>query len=186
MEFADLLAKVKPVTRSVSLCLSGDLIAEKERTERELLAARAEDDRHNRPPEAPAIARRIRELEEEIDASLTEFVVQSVGRTDWEGLIDRHPAGDREKELGLSFGPGFVTESIALSCIEPAVMTVDQVSQLEEVLSASQLQLLFSAVMAVNTGSDRLPKSVAATATLAASEPKSNTQRPSESLGASS
>jgi hypothetical protein len=186
MDFDDLLSKVKPVTRSVTLCLAGDLVAEKERTERALLAARLEDERTNEPNKAPDVARRVRELEAQMEESTTEFVVQAVGRGVWEGLLDEHKPTDEEKEQGLTWGPGFVTAAIAACVVEPMVMTVEQVAQLEQRLSTSQLTVLFNAAVAVNMGADRLPKSVAATATLAASEERSTTARSGESLGASS
>jgi hypothetical protein len=186
MDFDDLLSKVKPVTRSVTLCLAGDLVAEKERTERELLAARLEDERTNEPNKAPDIARRVRELEAQMEEATTEFVVRAVGRGVWEGLLDEHKPSDEDKAQGMPFAATMVTAAIAACVVEPVTMTVEQVAQLEQRLSASQLKVLFNAVTAVNEGSDRLPKSALATATLLASEERSTTARSERSLGASS
>jgi hypothetical protein len=185
MNFDELLAGARPVSRTVRLCLRGDLIAAREQAERDLLVARVDDERQNRTPEAPAIAERILELEAEADNAAAEFHICAVGRTRWNGLLDENPATDKDIANDLDYGQGFPVAAIAACCVDPA-MTVDQVNQLLEVISTRQYMDLWGSVLSVNMGADDLPKSVAATATLRDSVPKSTTAVLEESPGQSS
>lgn len=170
----DILAQAQPVTRAVRLCLRGDLIAEREALERELLIARQGDLRENRIPEATAVAERIAELEAETDAASVEFKIKAVTRTEWVALLKAHPPTDEEREAGNDFGEGMAAAALAACSVDPE-MSLEQAQQLLDTVSTRQFNSLWSAILTANLGDDTLPKSVAATATLHSSGQSSTT-----------
>lgn len=174
MDFNELLAQARPVTRTVRLCLRGDLIAAREDAERELLAARVEDERTNEPNTALAIAQRILDLEAEQDAASHEFKIQALGRSQWVKLAEAHPPTAEDKANDLDYCATFPPAAIAACCADPE-MTPAQVEQLLEVISTRQFLNLWNTVLSVNIGADDLPKSAAATAVLHSSALRSTT-----------
>lgn len=172
--FEDLLAQARPVTRTVRLCLRGDLIAAREEAERDLAEARALDAQLNRVPEAPAAAERLTALEAEADEAAVEFKIKALSRKAWLALLDQYPPTEDDEAQGLEYNEGFVPAVIAACASEPA-MTTEQAEQLLDVISTRQFMELWGAVMTANLGEDDLPKSLAATATLASSAPRSTT-----------
>jgi hypothetical protein len=174
--FEDVLAQARPVTRTVRLCLRGDLLAAREQLERQLFDARAAD--------APAIADRLAAAEAEADAAAVEFVFRALSRRAWIALLDAHPPTDKDSDDGLQFNAGFPAAAISACAVEPE-MTVDQVEQLLDRVSTAQYDALWIGVLSANVGADDIPKSVAATAVRAASGTRSTTAPDTESLGAS-
>jgi hypothetical protein len=183
--FEDVLAQARPVTRTVRLCLRGDLLAAREQLERQLFDARAADANSNALPTAPAIADRLAAAEAEADAAAVEFVFRALSRRAWIALLDAHPPTDKDSDDGLQFNAGFPAAAISACAVEPE-MTVDQVEQLLDRVSTAQYDALWIGVLSANVGADDIPKSVAATAVRAASGTRSTTAPDTESLGASS
>lgn len=175
MGLDDLLAQARPITRTVRLCLRGDLIAERQRLEQELAAARAIDKGQNKAPTAPAIAKRIRKVEAEQDAASIEFEVRSIGHRAWDELLDKFPPSDAERERGWSFSNGFQdaacmsSTSLRLDDGELERVTPEQMVVLSAKLSDQQYTTLWTTVLSVNIGADDIPKSEAATAVLSGS-----------------
>lgn len=168
-DIADVLSQAENVenrrTATVRMLLRQDLARQHADLEAELLATRQDDESHNRTPLAPTIAKRIVELEQEMEAAKVEFVFRSLPRRDWVELIAKHPptkaqlkaiadaTTDVFKRTTLEFNPDtFPTAAIAASCVDPD-MTVGDVDRLERALSDSQWAQLWSKAIEVNVGS---------------------------------
>jgi hypothetical protein len=174
MGLDDLLAQARPVTRTVRLCLRGDLITQRQQLEQELAAARAHDEMSTKAPTAPAVAKRLRKVEAEQDAAAVVFEVRSIGHRAWDELLDRFPPTEADKERGWGYSAGFPSAAIAASTSarigdQLEQVTVEQVAVMFEKLSDRQYTNLWATVVSVNTGADDIPKSEAATAVLSGS-----------------
>lgn len=168
------LAQAKPKTTTVRVCLRGDLLAEHERLERELAVARRLDETENRHAEAPGVARRLQELEAEIDKAQVEFTFQAIGQKAWTDLGAEHPPTEADEQAGLEFnGRTFPVAAIAASAADP-VMSVEHSQQLFAKLNFGQWQLLWGACLAVNVEGTSVPFSAAASAVLRGFETKSS------------
>lgn len=182
----EVLAQATPKTTTVRVCLRGDLLAQHEQLERELAEARRLDEVENRHVEAPGIARRLQELEAEIDKAQVEFTFAAVGQKAWTDLGAEHPPTDADREAGLDFnGRTFPVAAIAASAVDPK-MSVEHSAKLFEKLNFGQWQLLWGACLAANVEGTSVPFSAAASAVLRGSATKSNSPTTTELLAASS
>lgn len=124
--------------------LDDDLETERERLVTEVSLAERQDAWLNRPPAAPAMHDRLRELDVEIDAARVPFVFQAFGRDLWMELAEDHT--DEKGDLDVeAFGPLIIAES----AIDP-VMTVEQVQRLWKEWSAAETESLYMAAFRVN------------------------------------
>jgi hypothetical protein len=187
-KLGDVVAQAKPRTATVRLCLRGDLAQEHERLEGELAEARRYDEQTNEPNTAPAIARRIRDIEAQMRDDEVEFVFSAIGKTRWSDLLAEHPpTKDQKADLRLDHNPEtFSVAAIAASLTEPADASLEDVEQLAEVLSVGQWAKLWSACIAANIGGDTPGESSAASAVLRAFEQSSTSAVAAASLAASS
>ena len=196
-DIADVLAQAENVdnrrTATVRLLLRQDLAREHAGLEAELLTARQGDENENRTPEAPTIARRIVDLEAEMDAAKVTFTFRAMGRRQWVDTVSSHPptkaqlkaigelSSDPLKRASLDFNPDtFPVAAIAASCVDP-VMTVEDVKRLESSLSDSQWSQLWQKAIEVNVGSTDPKASRAAGLILRLSEQSATTAAPAES-----
>jgi hypothetical protein len=182
------LAEAQPVTCEVPLCFRGDLNAARQRAERDLQKAIETDFLTNEPDQAPAVAARIKELEEEQAAASVIFLCSAVGRPDWERVARENPATEDEIAAGAErFGDGW-HRAIIKACVTVGGEKLDDVDVAHLLTKCSDYQFaeLIGGVIGVNAGSPDLPKSAAATAVLRSSVPRSTTADPEESLGLSS
>lgn len=191
----EFLADYRPVTKAVRICARGDLLAELERLESELAAARERDqasDSLAEGGEAIAVAHKIAELQGEVRAHEREFVVQSIGDRAWSDLVAEHPPKkernkskpDRSREMPWD-PEAFIPAALAASCVTPK-LSIAQANKLIDRLSGGQLRKLIDAVILVNGGSDDIPKSAAGFVLQRSSEPNSRIASRSESPGLSS
>jgi hypothetical protein len=192
VKLSEVNAEARPFTASVWLCLRGDLVRELEQLERDLAAARRADEETNEPNKAPAIARRIRDIEAEMRNSETEFTFQAIGKSAWRDLLAEHPPSKEQKDLGFSHDPEtFAVAAMARSLIDPypgeGEEAEAEVQALVEKLTTLQLGKLWTTCMSANVDGGNAPgESLAASAVLRAFEPSSITAVPAASPEASS
>lgn len=182
-DFEQVLAQIKPKTSTVRVCLRGDLLAAHEQAEAELAEARRTD---NSYAKAPEIARRVQELEAEMDASSTPFTFSAVGQKAWTDLLVKHAPSDEQKAEGYEFDPlTFPQAAMAASSVEPR-MTEAQADKLYAAVNFGQWSQLWGTCLAVNVEGSNVPFSAAASAVLRGYETKSEAPGSTKSLEASS
>lgn len=186
MDIEQVLAQVRPKTTTVRVCLRGDLLAAHEDAERALAEARRGDVLENKYAQAPDAARRVQEIEAELDEAATVFTFAAVGQKAWTDLLVQHKPSDEDRAQGYEFDPQtFPQTAIAASAVDPK-MNPTQAQRLFEVLNFGQWQQLWGACLAVNVEGSSVPFSAAASAVLRGYEMKSEQPGSTESPEASS
>jgi hypothetical protein len=156
---ADLLAKKKPVTRTVTLVLDGDLADKWNELNLKIGVLK------NAPKiDDVALATAEQELEDlrpAVEDATVKLVLSSIGRKAFQTLVEDYPPTDKQQRDARKEGATllfnaetFPVALIAASLTEPQ-MTYDDVQQLfdSENFNDTELTELFSAAMAVNTTS---------------------------------
>lgn len=114
---------------------------------------------------APALAAELDALRDEVESAKVEFRFRAIGKRAWFDLLAAHPPTAKDLEQygrNLDHNPRtFPAAAVAATLVDPA-MTVEQVTELESVLNASQFDTLFNKAVDVNIGGIRDPKSLAA------------------------
>lgn len=173
----DILAKAKPAERTVRICVAGDVSGEHERLSAELedMARNAvvQDNRlgSKKDDAQLELARRIQELEAEMEEATYPFTFRALPSKEWSDLLAAH--GDPKKER--LFNPDtFVPAAIAACCIDPEGMDdPEQAAALFDALSAGQQGELFEAAWEVNQAGPFGKKSSLASAVVHLSETSS-------------
>lgn len=188
--FDDILASAKLPEDAVEICLRGDLQRRHEDLERDLQAAREADDRASSLAEggqARKVAEEIQRVEAEMREHTHPFAFRALPSREYRELVQEHPPREGDQYDAL-YGANMLTfPSVLISrcCIDPP-MTVEQVEQLCDVLTDGQQTELFLCAARVNRDQVDVPKSVAASAILASSVPKSKQPARGESRRAGS
>lgn len=177
----------RPVTTSTRICLDGQILAEIDEANRDLVQARLDDEALNRLPVAPEVARRVVELTKLAHESEIEFVFTSIGSKAWRDLVAKHPPTDVMRRQGADFNTEtFPIAAMAAACVEPAGATVEKFTRLAETISQGQWNQLWAACHAANAGPADVPLSAAAYAIARRTETSSGQPEPTDSLAASS
>lgn len=185
--FDDILASAKLPEESVPICLRGDLQRRHEDLERDLEEAQEADKQGSSLADggqARKVAEEIQRVEAEMREHTHPFAFRALPSREYRDLVEQHPMRENH-QLDALYGVNMLTfpaAVIARCCIDP-VMTVDQVERLLEVLTDGQQMDLFIGAGRVNRERIDVPKSVAASAILAASAPKSKPPAPGASAG---
>lgn len=169
---------------TVRIPMRADLPDQIGRLELEARREKAVDDRENREPVAPGIARQIQDLEAELAASEEAFTFEALSRGTARELVAEHPATeDQQKEAAaegrrLQWNPDtYPPALIAASCITPR-LTVEDAVEIWDGWSDGQVAQLWSGCLSVNAGTvDVGPKSQIASDILTGSAPSSTTAR---------
>lgn len=176
MSFKDKLAKAALPTRTIDVCLNGDLVAEFEMVEKELEAA------ESRPADSLAgsgtseLVERLDALEAQMRESVETFTLRALphrhrpgdDRPTWNELEQRHPPrrNDMNEIIEDDKGPGFNTETFYDELIRHCTVTpeMDQGdwTTLLGALSEGQFAQLSLAASVVNRGGVDIPFSRAA------------------------
>lgn len=146
------------------------------------------DSRENREPQAPALAAKLREIEERIEDAKTAFTFRNIGRKAWADLVASNPPSKDHLKLDpqAQVNPEtFPQAAIAASCASPS-LTVEQVARIENAVTDAQWNALFGACLTANVGGNDSPKSVLAGLILQASERSATTAANEESPDRSS
>lgn len=144
--------------------LRQDMLAEHARMDAELMAELAIDQRENRDPVGPGLAKRLVAYEAEIEAAKRAFTFRAIGKRAWADLLAKHPPTKEQMKLNsrMDHNPlTFPVLAVAASCVDP-VMSVEQVTALESALNISVFDQLWMACVEANVGGGDSPKSLVA------------------------
>lgn len=174
VSFDSVLAGATRVTKSIRLCLDGELMHTIERLNEEFVLARQADEAENRDPQAPALAARIVELTEQARAKAVTFTFQSMGRRAWRNLVAEHPPSEEEKARGADFNTDtFPVAAMVMCAVAPTGITTAKLEQLGERLTDQQWDALWLTCHIANTGGADIPLFVDAFATARGTETNS-------------
>jgi len=143
----DLLAKVKPATASVRVCLRGDLLGDLDLINDDLEqydewepASMSDSD-----PRTELRARKA-ELEDQMREASASFRFQSIGDKAWSDLLAAHPAREGKQDEENWDATTFPAALIAASAVEPT-MTVAQAEALLDGFTLNQRNSIFQTAM---------------------------------------
>lgn len=152
----DLLAKVKPATASVRVCLRGDLLGELDLINDDLTQYDGwEQTGMGADPRTDLQARKT-VLESEMRDDSAVFTFETIGDKPWSDLLAAHPAREGQGEVE-NFNPDtFPVALLAASSVEPK-MTAEQVGVLFDSFTLSQRNGLFGAAYSANVRGVDIP-----------------------------
>lgn len=177
------IAAARLPERSVELCLRGDLVAELQELQRDLVDAQREDEVHaSLDGGAPVeIAQKIQALREEMLEYTLVLTLHALPRRKWTGMVAAHPprdGNDADKVMGLNQETFF--DALVRACVvEPNLDAADW-AELDDKLSDGQWQALVNAAWAVNARDVDVPFSRRASQILANYETSSELPEPGE------
>lgn len=175
--------KVAPPEETVRICVRGDLVADKEWTERQLVASRsrnpAPDIGDEDAVEQARLAEEVQRLEGACESASVTFRFRGLPRRAHSDLLAAHPPTEAQQqelaELGLAASANsetFPPALVAASCIEPPGVTLEAAREAFEQWPGGTWSVLWRACMTANQGSaDPGPKSAIASAVLRGSAP---------------
>lgn len=186
----DIIAGAKLPETTVTICLRGDLQAEFEDLERQLAAAREADtaDSLTAGGQARKVAQQIEALRKQMREHEVTVRFRARSQREYSDLLADHPPRKDRKDLDDEFDVNwdtFPTALIAACAIEPKI-TEAQAERLRDAITHQQWDELFAGAYSVNRSKISVPKSVAASAILAATEPKSRPRGRGASRGGGS
>lgn len=171
----DLLAEITAREKTVKILLRQDMLAEHARLDAELVEVLNTDAEENRDPLGPALAQRLVDYEEEIEAAKRAFLFRAVGKKPWADLLAQHPPTKEQtnavkEQTGgrghLDHNPEtFPIAAITASCIDVDGLgkpSEEQVTKLVEKMTIGQFDKLWAACLDANVGGFDSPKSPAA------------------------
>ena len=145
------------------ILLRQDLITRHTELETELAEAIARDAVTNAKDRAPDISRKLKKLEDEIEAAKVGFKFRNIGRKAWADLLAAHPPTKAQKELRTDHNPEtFPIAAMAAAIVEPEGFDEDGIRRLEAVLTDAQFTALWRACVDACMGGVESPKSLAA------------------------
>lgn len=145
----DLLAQAVPPTRSVRLCLRGDLMGDLEESRRALAALGPSTSLAPGEDEA-ALKARIDALAAEVEAASVTFTLRGLKATEWAALVAECPPRDAEPgDRVLGYNPLTLFDALVARCVVEPVMTQEQASRLMDSISAGQWDELCDAALTV-------------------------------------
>lgn len=178
MDITEALAGAKLPEKTVPICLRGDLQAEFERLEAQLVEAqRDRSDSLSAGGRARELAERIEALRQEMTASTVTFVLRALPRHSrdadtptWTKLVAAHPPRD-DNQLDRSMGVNEETfaPTLVRACTVDPALSVEQWARLDEALTEFQFQKLFNTAWSLNARDVDVPFSHAASTILRAS-----------------
>jgi hypothetical protein len=179
MDIHDKIKQAKLPTRTVPVCLRGDLVAEIEQLDRQLVAAEKE------PATGLEDAGQLRELAERIEALRTEmadsshtFVLSAMPGQNYRALKAEHPPrldaeGKVQPEDALmGANVDTLAEPLLRACCVDPVLDDATWAALEPVLTDRQYDDLVNAAIMANQGPVSIPFSRAASRVMRSTEPE--------------
>ncbi|OQO89932.1 hypothetical protein B1813_19015 [Saccharomonospora piscinae] len=158
-DVAALLESAKLPEATVQLCLRGDLQAEWETLERKLSEAKQRGDRRlTGSAEEAALARQMRELEQQMESSTLTVLLRALPRKPWRKLVESHPprkGNDADRMLGLDSSTFF--DDLVAQCIVEPVLDAGQLEALLDKLTDAQFGKLSDAAWGLNRRDVNVP-----------------------------
>jgi hypothetical protein len=148
-------------TRTVLLCLAGELVEEIAQLERQLAEVKPATSLGDASPRR-AIAEQIVAVQEQMRESTVEFRLRALPSRSWSKFWASMPVR-AEKEADEDWGERlfpFYAELVHRACADP-VMSVEQVGELADVLHANAWNRLVSNCLSLNMGEVDVPNSEA-------------------------
>lgn len=130
MDFAEILEAKQPQETSVRLLLDPALETKLARVEAAAAKAERDDDRYNRPPEAPRLHDQADTLRLNIESQTVTFVFRAVGRRAWSALLDEYaprPDNPDDEQAGYNIDE-FPPRLLAAAAHDPP-MTLEQAKE---------------------------------------------------------
>lgn len=162
------LAAAKLPTRTVQICLGGDLVAEHEQAERELEQAQRKPVDSLAGSGVSAIVERIESLEEQMREQSETFVLRALPRPKWRELLKEHPPrrGDDgevvEDDRSLGINVETFYEALVRRSVASPELDDDDWTALFEALTDRQFGDLAMAAWLLNRDEVDVPFSLAA------------------------
>ncbi len=181
MDFKDKLNNAKPHTRTVEICLRGDLVGEIERLDRELVgASKAPSSGMEDGANLREIAERIEALREEMaaDDNSHTFVLRALPGPKYRALKAEHPprldddgrVDDRDRILGANIDT--LAEPLVRASIVDPVLDDATWEQVNNQLTDGQFDQLVLTALSVNGGGVSIPFSRAASLVMRSTAPE--------------
>lgn len=167
---ADLLARIKPQLReeSTQLILRPDLVDEWETATAALSEQQVKDSTNTRLASGVSaaqkeLAKRVKELEEQIDDHGIWFRFRAMPKDRWQALCDRHPPrGDDQLDRFAGYNRDAVVDAAIRECLYDPVFDEDSWAEFLSVCNPSEWEELRQTVTSVNRGVFEAPKSALA------------------------
>lgn len=168
--FDDIKKRASLPTATVALCLAGEMVEEIDGLEQQLLDAKPPTSLGDASPKR-VIAEQIVALQEQMREATVEFHLRAMGARGWTLFWDTIPTRAEDDSPQTWDGKvfPFYAQLVSTSCVDPE-MSVEQVTELADLLHGSAWNRLVRACMALNNGSVDVPNSVAASELTGTSE----------------
>lgn len=151
MDLDSIIAAKGPQEQSCYILLDPTLREKRKRLEQELKQAKAYDAKHNERDTAPAVQKRIEEVDEEIADTRQRFVFRSIGRKSYGALLDEYKprkGNEDDEEAGFNIDE-FPPRLIALSSHDPKI-SLDQARKIWDEWSDAETTMLLGAAILAN------------------------------------
>lgn len=169
-DFAEVRKLASLATDTIALCLAGELVGELHDLERQLADAKPAASVGEASPRR-VIAERIAEIRQQMAEATVVFRLRAMGARAysvfWASLPSRNE-GESAEEWNARIFP-FHADLVSRSCVDPA-MTVDEVTELSDLLHGNAWIRLVGRCIAVNADEVNLPNFEAASELTGASE----------------
>lgn len=157
--------------RTIPLCIRGDLVAEVERLERELLSLRTPDSRLTGNPEARKVGERIEAVRVDMQESTIEFVLQALPRRVFQKFYAEHPPrDDNASDKALGYNTDTFHDDLVRASIVAPELSDEQWELLADRMTAAQWQDFVTASQVLNIEKVSVPFSLSASAVLQPSD----------------
>lgn len=152
-ELDSLLEAARRPEKTVRICLRGDLQAEWEDLNDQLTKLQAAPGRKMAgSTDEVELARKVTELEAEMDKTTLPLTLRALPRHEWMKLVRAHPerdGNDEDKTLGVN-ADTFFDDLIIQSVVGPEGLTEEKVSQLLDSMSGAQYEKVSTAAWFLN------------------------------------
>lgn len=150
----EVLASASPLTKTVEVCVNGDLRAERDRLEDQLASAMERDvGRLTGNPDARRIAEEIQAVEERMQDHMHDFTFRALHPKVWSDLRAAHPPEDPRIEMWNA--ATFPSALVSKACISHDLSDATLFDQFMEKIGVAGLEDLFGAAIAVNNASPK-------------------------------
>jgi len=138
----DIIAEKKSVTRRVTIQTNGEIVEEIKAMREALEEAKRYDRRHNEEDTAPRVQAKLDELMEQAKSTEREFVFQSIGRVEYDKLVEAHPPTADQRKQGNQFNVDtFPAALVSRAAVSPKI-TLEQAEEIFDSPSWNNAELL--------------------------------------------